>query len=74
MSLKLDTTEDAAFLMSGTADKLRQMLSAQVKAQSDTLLRAAMSSTDPEVKGLATALAAFRETLKLLQPPKDPSE
>jgi hypothetical protein len=74
MSLKLDTTEDAAFLMSGTAVKLRQILSAQTKVQSEALVQAAMSSTDPTVRGLAVGLATFRETLKLLQPPKDPTE
>jgi len=74
MSIKLDTQEDAAFLMSPTAVKRRQVLSAQAKKQSEALVQAAMESTDPTVRGIATALAAFRETLKTLQPPKDPTE
>lgn len=73
MNLELNS-EDALFLNSGTAMKLRQTLSRQVKVQSDALVQSAMESTDPKVRGIATALSALRESLKLLQPPKEPTD
>jgi len=68
------TSEDVAFLSSATAVKLRQILSHQAKVQSDALIQAAMESTDPKVRGIATALASFRETLRILQPPKETTD
>jgi hypothetical protein len=73
--MKLESTnEDIAFLNSTTAVKIRQMLSIQAKVQSDALIQAAMESTDPKVRGIATSLATFRETLKALQPPKETTD
>jgi hypothetical protein len=71
MSLELDTSEDAAFLNSPTAFKLRQLLNKQMTVQINMLCSVAMESTDAKVRGIATSLATFKETLKLLQPPKE---
>lgn len=71
MKPDLASPEDLAFLSSHTAFKLRQMLNHQMTAQVNALCSAALESSDAKVRGIATSLATFRETLKLLQPPKE---
>lgn len=73
MSIKLDTQEDAAFLMSPTAVKLRKLVNHNMTVQVNALCSAALESSDPVVRGIATSLKTFKETLKLLEPPKDPT-
>lgn len=71
MSLKLETPEEVAFLLSPTAVKLRRMINQQMTAQVNALCSAALTSSDASVRGIATSLATFKETLKLLEPPKE---
>lgn len=73
MTVKLDTQEDFAFLNSGTAVKLRRLINQQMTVQVNALCSAAIESSDAKVRGIATSLATFKETLKLLEPPKEPT-
>lgn len=72
MSLELDQDAESAILMSPTVFRIRKALGDQYKRQLDALFQASLESTDPKVRGIATAAVALRESLSLLKP-KDSS-
>lgn len=73
MSLEL-STEDLPFICSETAIKIRQQLAANIRAQREALVAAAMDSTDPKVRGIAASLVTFNNVLAALKPPKDTTD
>ena len=59
--------EDIPFLQSNTARKIRSEYDKRLKQTFEALMSAAMESTDPKVRGLATSFATWKEAQKELQ-------
>lgn len=66
MSVKY-TEEDIPFLNSAAAVKLRKHISSQMKGSNEALIHAALESTDPKVRGIATSYLTWKAAYKELE-------
>lgn len=69
--MKKMTDEQKAWLMSEGASRLRGFYNQQATLSVNALISAAMSSTDPNVKGHAMAYATWKAAISQLDLPKD---